>query len=55
MGKKLPGLIRYPQTIDEKGRVLIPKPLRDRLDWKANTWVEVYEANGKIVLERIKL
>lgn len=55
MGRKLPGLLRYPQQLDGQGRVLIPKPLRDKVGWKKKDWLEVYEHNGKIVIEKASI
>ena len=55
LGRKLQGLLRYPQQLDGQGRVLIPKPLRDKVNWEKRDWLEVYEYNGKIVLEKVSI
>lgn len=38
-------------TIDAAGRVVIPKPLRDRLGLMGGEWIEVRERDGKIEIE----
>jgi len=35
--------------------VCIPKPLRDKLKLKKGDYVKVYESNGKIIVEKLKL
>lgn len=36
--------------VDSKGRVVLPRELRDRLDITPGTEIEVHEENGKMVL-----
>ncbi len=38
-------------TIDDAGRMVIPKPLREALGLRSSTQLEVYERNGQIVIE----
>lgn len=38
-------------TIDNAGRILIPKPIRDRLGWRAGVDIEVIETPDGVVLK----
>lgn len=40
-------------TIDAGGRVVIPKPLRDRLLWVAGTEIDITERDGWVELSPI--
>lgn len=39
-------------TVDERGRVLIPKSLRDHLGLTPGAPVEIVEEDGRLVLQR---
>jgi AbrB family looped-hinge helix DNA binding protein len=39
--------------IDRAGRVLIPKPIRDQLGLAAGAELEIFERDGKIIIERL--
>jgi AbrB family looped-hinge helix DNA binding protein len=43
------------RTIDELGRVVLPKDVRKRLQWEEKTKVEVQldEARGEVILKRL--
>jgi len=42
----------YIVTVDERGRVIIPKQIREKLNLKEGSKVEVYlEKDGKIVIK----
>ncbi|MEE8168167.1 MAG: AbrB/MazE/SpoVT family DNA-binding domain-containing protein [Candidatus Hydrothermarchaeales archaeon] len=36
-------------TIDERGRIVVPQPIRERLDIHAGTIFEIKEAEDKII------
>lgn len=38
-------------TVDSKGRIVLPKDVRERLDITPGTAVEVHEEDGKAVVE----
>lgn len=38
-------------TIDSAGRLVIPKPIRDRLGLRGNEQVEITERDGRIEIE----
>jgi AbrB family looped-hinge helix DNA binding protein len=38
-------------TIDAAGRLVIPKPIRDRLGLRGNQQVEIIERDGRIEIE----
>ena len=39
--------------LSSRGRIIVPKALREQLHWKAGDWVVVRDADGKIVLEKL--
>jgi antitoxin PrlF len=39
--------------ISSKGQIVIPKALRDRLDWREGDEVVLYEENGKLTLQML--
>lgn len=39
-------------TVDTKGRVTLPKELRERLGLEPGTEVEISDENGRVVIER---
>jgi len=40
------------RTIDELGRIVIPKEARQALDWGEKTEIEIFTCKDTIVLER---
>ncbi len=46
---KATGILR---RVDEMGRVVIPKELRDSLDLKSEDSIEIFVKNDKIVLQK---
>ncbi len=46
---KSTGVVR---NIDELGRIVIPKEIRDKMDMSEGTSVEIYVENGKVIISR---
>lgn len=39
-------------TVDSRGRIVLPKEIRERLGIAPGTAVEIYEDDGRVVIER---